>query len=118
MAAPPTPVGDVEAVEEGTKAIQRITKTGREQRLSSTNCRERSWTVANRKIACTARCGAECLSRFAWSSSDDRAVLAQSAETPYADPHVRCCGRGEWATTPPMPIGPFGIYQLPSDNIC
>src|SRR5512142_2355643 len=25
-------------------------------------------------------------------------------EPPYADPHVRWCGRGEWATTPPMPI--------------
>jgi hypothetical protein len=30
--------------------------------------------------------------------------LAQPAEPPYADPHVRWCGRGEWATTPPMPI--------------
>jgi hypothetical protein len=28
----------------------------------------------------------------------------QLAEPPDADPHVRWCGRGEWATTPPMPI--------------
>ncbi len=27
-----------------------------------------------------------------------------SSEPPYADPHVRWCGRGEWVTTPPMPI--------------
>jgi len=27
---------------------------------------------------------------------------AQLTEPPYADPHVRWCGRGEWATTPPM----------------
>src|SRR6267378_3537505 len=28
-----------------------------------------------------------------------RGIAAQDA-----DPHVRSCGRGEWATTPPMPI--------------
>src|SRR5437016_7786411 len=33
-----------------------------------------------------------------------RPVRAQLTEPPYADPHVRWCGRGEWATTPPMPI--------------
>src|SRR5215471_3400145 len=26
-------------------------------------------------------------------------------EPPGADPHAGWCGRGEWATTPPMPIG-------------
>ena len=25
-------------------------------------------------------------------------------EPPGADPHAGWCGRGEWATTPPMPI--------------
>jgi len=29
-----------------------------------------------------------------------RPVRAQLTEPPYADPHVRWCGRGEWATTP------------------
>jgi putative transposase len=33
-----------------------------------------------------------------------RAVLAQSAEPPDADPHVRWCGRGGGVTRPPMPI--------------
>src|SRR6266566_3186862 len=30
--------------------------------------------------------------------------LAQPAEPPYADPHVRWCGRGGRATVPPIPI--------------
>ncbi len=29
---------------------------------------------------------------------------AQRTEPPYADPHVRWCGRGERVTAPPMPI--------------
>src|SRR2546430_13847601 len=33
-----------------------------------------------------------------------RPVRAQLTEPPYADPHVRWCGRGERATAPPMPI--------------
>src|SRR5271167_1715265 len=30
--------------------------------------------------------------------------LAQPAEPPYADPHVRWCGRGGRATVPPIPM--------------
>jgi hypothetical protein len=30
--------------------------------------------------------------------------IAQSAEPPYADPHVRWCGRGGAAKLPPIPI--------------
>jgi hypothetical protein len=37
---------------------------------------------------------------------------AQLTEPPYADPHVRWCGRGEWATTPPMPMVAFFALQL------
>src|SRR5260221_1572910 len=33
-----------------------------------------------------------------------RPVRAQLTEPPYADPHVRWCGRGERVTAPPMPI--------------
>jgi Group II intron, maturase-specific domain len=36
--------------------------------------------------------------------SNLRPVRAQLAEPPYADPHVRWCGRGGRATVPPMPI--------------
>src|SRR5208283_1468853 len=34
--------------------------------------------------------------------------LAQPAEPPYADPHVRWCGRGGRATVPPIPIACAG----------
>src|SRR6266852_1181875 len=40
-----------------------------------------------------------------------RPARAQLAEPPYADPHVRWCGRGGRATFPPMPIGLR--YQCP-----
>jgi len=33
-----------------------------------------------------------------------RPVRAQLTEPPYADPHVRWCGRGERATAPAMAI--------------
>src|ERR1700688_3213030 len=33
-----------------------------------------------------------------------RPVRAQLTEPPYADPHVRWCGRGGRATVPPMPM--------------
>src|SRR5229473_174155 len=36
-----------------------------------------------------------------------RPVRAQLTEPPYADPHVRWCGRGGRATVPPMPILPW-----------
>jgi hypothetical protein len=36
--------------------------------------------------------------------SDLRPATAQLTEPPYADRHVRWCGRGGRATVPPMPI--------------
>src|SRR5208283_486040 len=38
--------------------------------------------------------------------------LAQPAEPPYADPHVRWCGRGGRATVPPIPIVPSMLDSL------
>src|SRR6266513_6233040 len=39
---------------------------------------------------------------------------AQVTEPPYADPHVRWCGRGGAARLPPIPIfGTFETCQLP-----
>ena len=37
--------------------------------------------------------------------------LAQPAEPPYADPHVRWCGRGGRAIVPPIPIVTFGLHE-------
>ena len=45
------------------------------------------------------------------SETNLRPSLAQVAEPPYADPHVRWCGRGGAARLPPIPIvglWPFG----------
>jgi hypothetical protein len=60
--------------------------------------------LADRELSRSEHCFAERLLCSAWASAAGRTLLAISAEPPYADPHVRWCGRGEWATTPPMPI--------------
>ena len=41
-----------------------------------------------------------------------RPVKAQLTEPPYADPHVRWCGRGGEVTLPPMPIVPSMFDSL------
>jgi hypothetical protein len=38
------------------------------------------------------------------SETNFRPSLAQVAEPPYADPHVRWCGRGGAVRLPPIPI--------------
>jgi hypothetical protein len=43
--------------------------------------------------------------RLARDSEIDCRVIAQPAEPPYSDPHVRWCGRGGEARLPPIPIG-------------
>src|SRR6266852_4667284 len=91
-------------MEAGTNALSRTSQTDCEQGPGGANRRESSWPVANRKLARPGHCFAECLLCRARASAHGRAVLAQPAEPPYADPHVRWCGRGEWVTTPPMPI--------------
>ena len=60
--------------------------------------------LADRELSRSEHCFAERLLCSAWASAAGRTLLAISAEPPYADPHVRWCGRGEWATTSPMPI--------------
>src|SRR5208283_1774789 len=42
--------------------------------------------------------------------------LAQPAEPPYADPHVRWCGRGGRATVPPIPIACAGEAKKKTDG--
>jgi hypothetical protein len=41
----------------------------------------------------------------------------QPIEPPYADPPVRWCGRGEWATTPPLPIGAHSCPNVPDFEV-
>ena len=48
---------------------------------------------------------AQCLLRLARDSEINCARIAQLAEPPDADPHVRWCGRGGAVRLPPIPIG-------------
>jgi RNA-directed DNA polymerase len=49
-------------------------------------------------------CAAQCLLRLARGSEIDCPLIAQPAEPPDADPHVRWCGRGGAVRLPPIPI--------------
>jgi hypothetical protein len=44
--------------------------------------------------------------------------IAQSAEPPYADPHVRWCGRGGAAKLPPIPIQGDGVAASRRSGNC
>src|ERR1700730_9417707 len=91
-------------MEARTDAIQRTSKTGREQRLGGSNRWECAWPVANRELAGTSPCAPQCLLRLSWTSAHGRTLLAYPAEPPDADPHVLWCGRGGEVTLFPMPI--------------
>ena len=47
---------------------------------------------------------AQCLLRLARDSEIDGSLIAQPAEPPDADPHVRWCGRGGVVRLPPISI--------------
>src|SRR5712692_12059964 len=93
-------------METGTDAIQRTPPTGCGQRPGGANRRQCARPVATRELASSEPCATNCLLRLSWTPGHGRTVLAQSAEPPDADPHVRWCGRGGEVTLPPMPIGP------------
>ena len=44
--------------------------------------------------------------------SNLRPARAQLAEPPYADPHVRWCGRGGRATIPPMQVATLDLKGM------
>src|SRR5580700_11710933 len=91
-------------METGTDTVSRTSQTGCEQGSGGENRRQSSRPVADCALARSHHRFAKCLLCPARASTHGRAVLAQSAEPPYADPHVRWCGRGGGATRPPMPI--------------
>ena len=74
-------------------AIQRTPQTGCEPRLGGANRWQCARPVANREIASPEHCAPQCLLRLSWTPGHGRTVLAQPAEPPDADPHVRWCGR-------------------------
>src|SRR6185437_11690308 len=65
--------------------------------------KETAQFVATGQQPCAERLLLQCLLRRARSSSLVSGI-AQLSEPPYADPHVRWCGRGGEVTLPPMPI--------------
>jgi len=61
-----------------------------------------SFTETEDGEAETDLCRAAC---YRWrTASELPGLLAALTEPPYADPHVRWCGRGGRVTAPPMPI--------------
>src|SRR5215469_8849772 len=91
-------------MEAWTNTVLRALQTGCQQGSGGANGRQSPRPLADRELSRSEHCFAERLLCSAWASAAGRTLLAISAEPPYADPHVRWCGRGEWATTPPMPI--------------
>src|SRR6266436_737208 len=80
-------------MEAWTNAISRTSQAECEHGLGGANRRQSSRPVAHRQLAHPGHCFAQCLLCWARASAPGRAVLAQSAEPPDADPHVRWCGR-------------------------
>ena len=63
---------------------------GRELAAKTAGSAHGPWRLANSRHL---RCAAQCLLRLAWDSEIDCRLIAQPAEPPYADPHVRWCDR-------------------------
>ena len=60
--------------------------------------------MANRELPGVSHGTTQCLLCLTGTPGHGHTALAQPAEPPYADPHVRWCGRGGRATVPPIPI--------------
>src|SRR5271167_265774 len=91
-------------MEARTDAIQRTSQTGREQRSGGANRWEWARSVANRELPGVSHGTTQCLLCLTGTPGHGHTVLGQPAEPPYADPHVRWCGRGGRATVSPIPI--------------
>ena len=86
-------VRDLETMEAGQAAVRPATRTWSESRSGRANGRARSWPMADRRQPGHEHRFSYRLLRLAWSSAPVRWNVAQSTEPPYADPHVRWCGR-------------------------
>ena len=89
----------------GPVRFAELRKRGVGKRSRRANGGQRSRSVEAGEQPGTGVCAAQCLLRLAWDSEIDWRPIAQPAEPPYADPHVRWCGRGGAARLPPIPIG-------------
>src|SRR6267378_5506115 len=104
MAPTPTSVDGLETVETGNYAISGALQARHRCAGRRANRRQLRWTVAPREHSSVENRSVKRLLRLTRASRPHDSRLVQPAEPPDADPHVRSCGRGEWATTPPMPI--------------
>ena len=100
----PTPVGDLAAVEGRPPAICGTAEAGRARRLGRSDGRQRARPVEAGEFTGFGDCTAQFLLRLARDSETDWPAIAQPAEPPDADPHVRWCARGGAARLPPIPI--------------
>src|ERR1700756_2964264 len=100
-----TSVDGLEAVETRNHKISGAPQARHRYAGRRANGGQLRWTVAPCQHASAENRSVQRLLRLARTSRAHRSRLAQPAEPPDADPQVRWCGRGEWATTSPMPIG-------------
>ena len=106
-------VCDLEAVEAGLGTVRRTAETGCGQRSGRANGGQRSRSVAAGGLARRLQYrAAQCLLRLARDSEIDWRPIAQPAEPPDADPHVRWCGRGGAVRLPPIPILRMPSFHL------
>src|SRR5467141_964345 len=121
MAPTSTSVDGLETVETRNYKISRATQARHRCAGSRANRRQLRWTVAPRKHSSAKARSVERLLRLARTSRAHGSWLAQPAEPPDADPHVRWCGRGGRATVSPMPMCAEHVRQLegesPFDNL-
>src|SRR6266481_9540313 len=101
----PTSVDGLETVETRNHKISRAPQAWRRCAGRRENGGQLRWTVAPREDPSVEHRSDERFLRLARTSRAHGSWLAQPAEPPDADPHVRSCGRGGRATTSPMPIG-------------
>ncbi len=106
----PTPVGDLAAVEGRPPAICGTAEAGRARRLGRSDGRQRARPVEAGEFTGFGDCTAQFLPRLAQDSEIDWPTIAQPAEPPDADPHVRWCARGGAARLPPIPIPNFSEF--------
>src|SRR5258705_11944095 len=104
MAPTPTSVDGLETVDTRNHEISRTPQARHRCAGGRANCGQLRWSVAPGQLSGGQSRSVERLLRLARSSRAHCYGLAQPTEPPDADPHIRWCGRGEWVTTPPMPI--------------
>jgi len=104
MAPTSTSVDGLETVETRNYTISRAPQARRRCAGRRENGGQLRWTMAPRENPSAEHRSVQRSLRLARASRAHGSWLVRPAEPPDADPHVRSCGRGEWVTTPPMPI--------------